>query len=126
MDRTVESPEAVGFDSTRLGRIKPVMQSFVDKRGFAGLSTMLARHNRVVHFEQVGWQDRESGTPLSADTIYRIYSMTKPVVCAAFMTLYEQGRFRLLDPVAKFIPGFGKVRVLESTTPYNSHRAPEG
>src|SRR5579864_4489222 len=115
MERTIESPEIVGVDAARLERIKPVMQSYVDKRGFSGISTLLARHNQVIHFEQVGWQDRESHTPLSAETIYRIYSMTKPIVCVALMTLFEQGRFQLFDPVAKFIPGFAKLRVLERT-----------
>jgi len=91
------------------------MQSYVDQRGFTGITTMLARHGRVIHFEQVGWQDRENEIPLSADTIFRIYSMTKPVVCAALMTLYEEGRFQLLDPLAKFLPQFGKVRVLTSS-----------
>jgi CubicO group peptidase (beta-lactamase class C family) len=105
----------VGFSSKRLERIKPAMQSFVDKRGFAGVSTMLARQGRVVHFEQVGYQDRETRTPLAADTIFRIYSMTKPVVCVAMMTLYEEGRFQLFDPLAKFLPAFGKVRVLTGT-----------
>lgn len=120
MDRIVESPESVGFDSARLDRIKPVMQSYVDNRGFAGLTTLLARHNHIIHFEQVGWQDRESRTPLSTVTIFRIYSMTKPIICVAFMTLYEQGRFQLFDPVAKFIPGFAKVRVLERITASNT------
>lgn len=93
------------------------MQSYVDRGKFAGLSTLLARRGQLVHFEQVGWQDRESQTPLSPGTIFRIYSMTKPVVCAALMTLYEEGRFQLLDPVAKFLPAFGKVRVLTGTPP---------
>lgn len=115
MNRTIESPEALGFSSRRLERIKPVMQSYVDQRGFAGLSTMLARRGRVIHFEQVGVRDRESRTPLSADTIFRIYSMTKPVVCVALMTLYEEGRFQLFDLLAKFLPAFGKVRVLSGT-----------
>src|SRR4051794_20659675 len=82
---TIGSPEAVGCSSQHLARITPVMQSYVDQRGFAGISTMLARRGHVVHFEQVGWQDRESHTPLSADAIYRIYSMTKPIVCVALM-----------------------------------------
>ena len=116
MNFTVESPEAVGCSSQRLARITPVMQSYVDQRGFSGISTMLARRGRVVHFEQVGWQDRESHTPLSADTIFRIYSMTKPIVCVALMTLYEEERFQLFDPVAKFLPTFGKVRVQTGTT----------
>lgn len=117
MNHSIASPEAVGCSSERLTRIKPVMQSYIDHHGFAGLSTMLARRGRVIHFEHVGWQDRESHTPLSADTIFRIYSMTKPIICVAFMTLYEEGRFQLLDPVAKFLPAFGKVRVLTGTTP---------
>jgi CubicO group peptidase (beta-lactamase class C family) len=73
---------------------------------------MLARHGKIIHFEQVGWQDRETQTPMSADTIFRLYSMTKPIVCTAFMTLYEEACFRLPDPVAKFIPAFAKLRVL--------------
>ncbi|HEX5692369.1 MAG TPA: serine hydrolase domain-containing protein [Roseiflexaceae bacterium] len=87
MSIAIESPEAVGFSSQRLARIRPVMQSYVEERGFPGISTLLARRGRVVHFEQVGWQDRERRTPLTADTIYRIYSMTKPIVSVALMTL---------------------------------------
>ena len=116
MHRIIESPETVGVSSERLARIKPAMQSYVDQRGYAGLCTMLARRGRAIHFEQVGWQDRENQVPLSADTIYRIYSMTKPVVCTAFMTLYEEGRFQLLDPVVKFLPAFGKLRVLRGNS----------
>jgi CubicO group peptidase (beta-lactamase class C family) len=117
MSMLIESPEAVGFSSQRLARIGPVMQSYVEQRGFPGISTMLARRGRVVHFEQIGWQDRESHTPLTADTIYRIYSMTKPVVCVALMTLYEEGRFQLFDPVDKFLPAFAKLKVLADTGP---------
>src|SRR5262249_13753727 len=116
MPRTVQTPESVGFSSKRLARINPVMKSYVDHRGFAGLTTMLARRGRIIHFEQVGWQDRESRAPLSTDTIYRIYSMTKPIVCVALMTLFEEARFQLFDPVAKFLPAFGKVRVLTGKT----------
>src|SRR5439155_25200700 len=112
MAGVIHSPESAGCSSERLARINPVMQSYVDRRGFSGLSTMVARRGRVIHFEQVGWQDRESRTALSADTIFRIYSMTKPVVCVALMTLYEEGRFQLFDPVAQFLPAFGKVRVM--------------
>jgi CubicO group peptidase (beta-lactamase class C family) len=88
------------------------MQAYVDKGIVAGVSTVLARRGRVVHSEQVGWQDREARTPLSADTIYRVYSMTKPIVCVALMTLYEEGRFQLLDPVSKYLPGFASLRVM--------------
>jgi CubicO group peptidase (beta-lactamase class C family) len=116
MSRNLQSPESVGCSSERLARIGPVMQSYIDRRGFAGLSTMLSRRGRIIHFEQFGWQDRESRAPLSADTIFRIYSMTKPIVCVALMTLFEEARFQLFDPLAKFLPAFGKVRVLTGTT----------
>ena len=112
MSISIEGPEAMGFSSERLARIKPVMQAYVDRRGFSGMSTMLARRGKVIHFEQVGCQDRETETPMRADTIFRIYSMTKPIICTAFMTLYEEACFQLFDPVAKFIPAFAKLRVL--------------
>ena len=112
MTISIETPETVGFSSKRLARIRPVMQAYVDQRGFSGLSTMIARREKIIHLEQVGWQDRETQTPMTADTIFRLYSMTKPIVCTAFMTLYEEACFRLFDPVAKFIPAFAKLRVL--------------
>ena len=112
MSIAIENPETVGFSSKRLGRIKPVMQAYVDNRGFSGFSIMLARRGKIIHFEQVGCQDRETQIPMTADTIFRLYSMTKPIVCTAFMTLYEEARFQLFDPVAKFIPAFAKLRVL--------------
>ncbi|MFN8491333.1 MAG: serine hydrolase domain-containing protein [Caldilineaceae bacterium] len=112
MSQALQAPETVGFSSERLARIKPSMQAYVDQRGYAGISTMVARRGQVVHFEQVGYQDRDERTPLTADSIYRIYSMTKPIICTALMTLHEEGRFQLIDPVAKFLPAFGKVRVL--------------
>ena len=121
MDSSVTSPESVGFSSSRLARIRPVMQSYVDQHGYAGISTMIARQGQVVHFEQVGWLDRENLVPLSPDTIYRIYSMTKPIVCTAFMTLYEEGRFQLSEPLSKFLPAFGNVKVLVQDNATDSH-----
>ena len=78
MNNAIASPEAVGFSSKRLARIKPVMQAYVDQRGFSGFSTMLARRGKIIHFEQVGWQDRETQTPMTADTIFWIYSRIPP------------------------------------------------
>ncbi|HEU4325554.1 MAG TPA: serine hydrolase domain-containing protein [Roseiflexaceae bacterium] len=112
MTLITEAPESVGMSAQRLERIKPVMQSYVNQRGFAGVSTMIARRGRIVHFDQVGWRDKEAQLPMTADTIVRIYSMTKPVVCTALMMLYEEGRFQLLEPVAKYLPAFGGVKVL--------------
>ncbi|GAB4192393.1 MAG: serine hydrolase domain-containing protein [Roseiflexaceae bacterium] len=112
MAQISEAPEAVGMSAQRLARIKPAMQAYVDTRGYAGISTMIARRGQIVHFDQVGWRDKEAQLPMTEDTIFRIYSMTKPVVCTALMMLYEEGRFQLLDPVAKYIPAFAGVKVL--------------
>src|SRR3974390_137042 len=112
MHSSVIDASSVGMCASRLARIRPAMQGYVDQHGFAGISTMLARCGQIVHFEQVGYQDRESGTPLGPETIFRIYSMTKPVICAALMILHEEGRFQLLDPVAKYLPAFANLRVL--------------
>lgn len=114
MRSEVVTPEEVGLSSKRLERIKPAMQAYVDQKKIAGLSTMVARRGRVVHFEQVGQMDIEGNKPMSGEAIFRIYSMTKPIVCVALMTLYEQGRFQLFDPIAKFIPAFSNLKVLES------------
>ncbi len=114
MKKSTSTPEALGFNTERLARIKPLMQAYVDHHGFSGISTLVARRGEIVHAGQVGWQDRESNTPLTADTIYRLYSMTKPVVCVAAMTLFEEGKFQLSDPVAKFLPAFAKLRVMSA------------
>lgn len=88
------------------------MQRYIDQRKLAGIATLVARRGRVVHFERFGLQDIEANEPIQLDTIFRIYSMTKPITSVALMMLYEQGLFHLTDPVSKFIPGFKKVKVL--------------
>jgi CubicO group peptidase (beta-lactamase class C family) len=112
MKREVTAPEDVGMSSALLERIKPKIQEYVADGRYSGISTMLARRGRVVHSCQVGWAEVESRRPLSPDTIFRIYSMTKPIVCTALMTLYEEGRFQLNDPIAKYLPAFGTLKVL--------------
>ena len=109
------SPEAVGCSAERLARIKPFMQSYIDEHGYAGVSTMLSRRGQVIHREHVGFQDRDRKTPLSDDTVFRIYSMTKPVISAALMTLYEEGRFQLTDSIAKYISAFRSTKVLQGS-----------
>lgn len=110
-DAAVTTPDAVGMSADRLARIHPVMQAHVDRGTFAGVSVLVARRGQTAFAAQYGMQDKESGTPLAADTIYRIYSMTKPIVSTALMLLAEEGKFRLLDPVAKYLPAFGAVKV---------------
>jgi CubicO group peptidase (beta-lactamase class C family) len=106
------NPDAVGMSATRLARIRPAMQTYVDHHGYAGISTMIARRGKVVYADRIGWQDREAGVAMAPDTIFRMYSMTKPVICTALMTLFEEGKFSLIDPVAKFIPAFGATKVM--------------
>ena len=93
MNIDVTAPEAVGMSSVRLARIRPVMESYVDERGIVGISTMISRRGKVVHAEQFGFQDREADQRMTADAIFRIYSMTKPIVSTALMLLHEEGRF---------------------------------
>ena len=67
----------------------------VDRGVYAGINTLIARRGKVVHAGEFGWRDKGAGSPMTADTIFRLYSMTKPIVCVALMTLLEEGRFRL-------------------------------
>jgi CubicO group peptidase (beta-lactamase class C family) len=105
------APEEFGFSPDRLKRIDTAMQRYVDQKTLAGLVTLVARRGGVVHFEKFGYQDIETREPMELDTIFRIYSMTKPITSVALMMLFEHGLIRLTDPVTKFIPGFKKVKV---------------
>ena len=105
------APEECGFSPDRLKRIDTAMQRYVDRKTLAGIVTLVARRGRVVHFEKYGYQDLETGKPIELDTIFRIYSMTKPITSVALMMLFEHGLVRLTDPVTKFIPRFRKVKV---------------
>ncbi|MDE2685972.1 MAG: serine hydrolase [Chloroflexota bacterium] len=107
------SPESVGFSSKRLNRVNERMHSYIDNGKLAGALTMLARRDEVFHFETYGVQDLESGVPVSSDTIFRLYSMTKPITSVAAMMLYEEGHFSLDDPVGKFIPDFANMQVFD-------------
>ncbi len=108
----ITSPESVGMSPKRLERVGRAMQGFVDRGDVAGISTLVARRGNVVYRESHGWQDREADVAMQDDTIFRIYSMTKPIVSTALMLLHEEGRFGLEQPVATFLPSFGSARVL--------------
>lgn len=114
MSIKIEKPQSLGMCSSRLSRIRERMESEINQGKFAGISTLIARSGKVVHFEQYGLMNRETRQPMQTDTLFRIYSMTKPMICTAFMTLYEQGKFDLQDPVAKFIPAFAQLKVLQT------------
>lgn len=104
-------PELVGFSGERLQRLEKGMQQYIDDKQLAGMVTVLARHGRVVQQKAYGVQDVASNTPMKNDTIVRIYSMTKPVTGVALMMLYEEGKFRLTDPIARHIPEFKDLKV---------------
>ena len=104
-------PEKVGLSSARLERINSLMQDYVDEGKLAGVVTMVARRGKVAHFERFGVMDIETRKPMQLDTIFRIYSMSKPITSVAVMILYEEGRFLLNDPVSKYIPEFKDLRV---------------
>ena len=104
-------PAEMGFSAERLAKIQPAMQALVDSGKFAGVLTLIARKGKIVHFETAGLRDRESNKPMTADTLFRIYSMTKPVTSVAIMMLYEEGKLKLDDPMSKFIPEFAETKV---------------
>jgi len=100
-----EDPASVGMASGRLDLIQPHFRSqYVETGKLPGVLTLVARRGQVVHLEMSGQRDVERGQPLTADTVFRLYSMTKPVTSVALMQLYEEGRFQLDDPVSKFLP----------------------
>ena len=109
------SPESVGMSSERLERIGDVMESHLAKDKMAGAMGMIARNGKVVYTETWGEADRENDVPMRPDTIFRIYSMTKPITSTAVMILYEEGKLFLNDPVAKHIPEFAKLQVSAAT-----------
>ena len=108
----LHSPEEFGFSADRMARINVGMQRFVDEGLIAGIVTLVSRRSHVVHYNNVGYRDLEAKLPMEQDTIFRMYSMTKPVTSLAFMMLYEQGEFQLTDPLSKFIPEFANPRVI--------------
>ncbi len=108
-------PEDVGLSSERLARIdRHLQQRYVDQKKIAGALTLVARRGAVAHLSPLGMMDLERGKPTAEDTIFRIYSMTKPITSVALMALYEQGYFQLNDPVHKFIPEWRNLGVFEA------------
>jgi CubicO group peptidase (beta-lactamase class C family) len=104
-------PEDVGLCGERLTRVDRWRDQLVASGKLAGVMTLVARRGEVAHWGMSGFADRERGTPMAPDTIFRIYSMTKPITSAALMMLYEEGRFQLDDPISRFLPSFTKPRV---------------
>jgi len=108
------------MDSSRLERIRPAVEKYIGDSRMSGAITTVFRRGQLVHQECYGLMDRESRRPMQPDALFRIYSMTKPITCSALMTLYERGLFRLSDPIAKYIPEFGGLKVFAGGSPADS------
>lgn len=117
-------PEQVGLSTARLARIGAASRRLVEEGQLAGVVTLVARRGHIAHLEAVGLAEREGERPMSSDAIFRMYSMTKPVTCAAVLMLYEEGHFLLDDPVSRFIPGFKDVQVLMGQSAAGPQLAP--
>jgi CubicO group peptidase (beta-lactamase class C family) len=105
------TPEDIGLSSAGLARLGRVLQNEVQRGRVPGAVALIARRGQLAYHESFGQRDPVSGAPMERDSIFRIYSMTKPIVSAAAMMLWEEGRFLLSDPIAKFLPELGNVKV---------------
>jgi CubicO group peptidase (beta-lactamase class C family) len=112
-------PESVGMSARRLAWLSDDMKSLVDEGRLAGVVTMVARHGKVIEFQATGKGDIATDVAMKKDSIFRIYSMTKPITGVAMMMLFEAGKWRLDDPVAKYIPEFTDLKVY--ATDANGH-----
>lgn len=114
-DMTAVKPEALGFSSERLERLHTLIQDEVDHKQLAGAITILARHGKIIDCRTYGVRDIASSAPITRDTIFRDYSMTKPMTGVAMMILYEEGKWLPSDPISKFIPEFAHLKVFNGS-----------
>jgi len=117
-------PAEVGLDPERLGRIDGTFGRYVDDGRLAGYLVTVSRHGKLAHVSSYGARDREEGLPVESDTLWRIFSMTKPITSVAAMMLYEEGALQLTDPVSKFIPSFADLRVYAGGSDQNPLTVP--
>ncbi len=115
-------PEAVGMSSQKLAKVNAAVQKLVDDKKIAGAITIVARKGKIVHFETYGLRDIDAKKPVTKDTIMRFYSMSKPITTVAAMTLYDEGKFKLDDPVEKYIPEMKGLKVYHATQPVETNR----
>src|SRR5499427_6071835 len=113
------SPDEVGLSKERLARIGQAMTGQIELKSFPGAVALVARKGRVAYFEAVGQLDPKTGSPMSRDAIFRLYSMTKPFTSVAAMMLVEEGRLRLTDPVGTYLPKLLKLDVAIPSTDSN-------
>jgi CubicO group peptidase (beta-lactamase class C family) len=107
----ITSPENVGMSSEKLIRVKSSVQALIDDEKIAGASIIVARKGKIVMSETFGMMDKKAKKPMQPDTIFRIYSMSKPITSVAAMMLYEQDKLKLDEPISKYIPEFKGLKV---------------
>jgi CubicO group peptidase (beta-lactamase class C family) len=107
-------PEKVGISSERLTRITEMNRSYVAAGKLAGTVTLVARDGKIVYFDAQGTTDISTGAPMRTDSLFRIYSMTKPITSVAALMLYEEGRFQLRDPISQYLPEFKEMQVMRA------------
>ena len=107
------APQEIGLSAERLERISSTAQRFIDEDELAGAVTLVARRGKVVHFEAYGMRDIEAGKPMQEDTIFRIYSMTKPIAAVGVMMLCEEGKLTLDAPASTYLPELGGLKVVQ-------------
>jgi CubicO group peptidase (beta-lactamase class C family) len=105
------APEQLGLSAERLGRIAPVMQRDIAAGLIPGAVMLIARQGKLAYFEPFGMRDQARNAPMTREAIFRLGSMTKPITIAAAMTLVEQGRLSLTDPISKYLPQFAHMQV---------------
>ncbi len=106
-----QSPEEAGFVSSRLKRLSDRIEEGVKNNELPGAVVLIARNGRLVMFDSFGWRDKDAKVPMTNDTIFRIASMTKPIVSVAALILMEEGKLTLADPVSRYIPAFADTKV---------------
>jgi len=107
----VHSPESVGMSSERMGRMREYFQGLLDEEKSAGFQLLVSRRGKVVMFDSLGMANVEEKRPVGDDTLFRIFSMTKPIMGVAMMMLYEEGYYSLSDPVSKYLPELAGLKV---------------
>jgi CubicO group peptidase (beta-lactamase class C family) len=118
-DLPTAKAESVGMSTERLARLGDGMKDLVNQGRLAGVVTMVSRHGKVVEFDAAGKRDIAANAPMQKDSIFRIYSMSKPITGVAMMILFEEGKWQLNDPVSKYIPEFANLKVYSTDASNN-------
>jgi len=116
--------DSAGMSVSRLARIEPMIQRHIDQGWLAGVHAVVSRRGKVVYDACQGFMDIESSRALAADALYRLYSMTKPITAAAALILLEEGAYQLDDPIARWIPCFGRAQVVDDESAENPELSP--